>query len=293
MEVNVWTYIFEPPGPAFSESDDTKFNWPEMSGIPDLADYPEFHEVLGSIIYFTGPFTNTSPIYINYKIFNHSTNTKIWETNVEVPTPPEEWWDWYKWKFWTGHASWEINGPMTVRIEINLSGWVSGSATLYMDVIDTTPTPPPSEWRYDPNYRTEVANCVVWQYVPEYNKWYVYHHNQPELSNMIMTEEEWKSVVPSECYVLPTIEETIDWEATVPSGSHSFYLISLYGTDTNNTLEEFQTDGSGRATIITTPSMSRSDKVTSSNITNFDCLTLINDVATGQIYDWRIDNNVI
>lgn len=135
MEVNVWTYAFEPPGPAFSDSDDTKYNWNEISvSTVNLINYPEFHEVLGAIAYFTGPFTNTSTIYVNYKVYKN--NIKFAEINDQVPPPPPgEHWNWYRIKFWSGHASWEIYGPATIRIEINLSGWVSGSATFYMNIV--------------------------------------------------------------------------------------------------------------------------------------------------------------
>ena len=38
--------------------------------------------------------------------------------------------------------------------------------------------------------------------------------------------------------ILPSIKETIDWEASVPDHgivNHTFYLFSLYGTNTNDT----------------------------------------------------------
>ena len=112
-----------------------------MSGIPDLADYPLNHEVLGAIVYFTN-IGNTSNININIKFYNNNTNKLLWEGYQYIPTPASqgrEWWNWYKTKFWIGHASWEIDSPMTVRMEITLSGWMSESRTLYMDVVDTTP----------------------------------------------------------------------------------------------------------------------------------------------------------
>jgi len=139
MEINAWMYAFEPPGPAFSDSTDTKYNWNEMSMIPDLANYPLNHEVLGTIVYFTGPFINTSEIDVYLKFYNNNTSTLLWEGHQYIPPPETGYqWDWYKTKFWVGHAPWEISGPMTIRAEINLSGWVSGSATIYLDVIDTT-----------------------------------------------------------------------------------------------------------------------------------------------------------
>ena len=126
---------------SFSDSTSTKDNWNEMSMVPDLADYPLNHEVMGTIVYFTGPFTNTSEIDVHVKFYNNNTGTLLWEGHQYIPTPASqghEWWDWYKTNFWIGHASWEIDGPMTIRAEINISGWISGSATIYLDVIDTS-----------------------------------------------------------------------------------------------------------------------------------------------------------
>lgn len=233
LTVNTWIYVFTPPGPAFSESTDTKYNWSEMSAYPvNLDNYPLNHEVLGAIVYFTGPFTNTSNINVNYKIYRN--NIKFAEVNQIVPTPASqgwEWWNWYKVKFWSGRASWEIYGPCVIKIEITLSGWTSGSATLYTDVISST-------------------------------------------------------------------KETINWQADVPSGSHNFYVLSIYGTNTNNTIGGFQIS-QGAYKIVSTSSMSRQDNITTSSVSKNDCLTIIAEnynSSTGEIsgiYDAWIQNAVI
>jgi len=231
LTINVWTYAFTPPGPAFSDTDSTKYNWSEISVSPvNLINYPVNHEVLGAIVYFTGPFANTSNINVNYKAYRN--NIKFFEmTQVVPPSGSGYQWDWYQCKFWSGRASWEIYGPCTVKIEITLSGWTSGSATLYMNVV-------------------------------------------------------------------APIEETIGWQANVFSGSHNFYLISLYGTNTNNTIGGFQASNMNYQ-IVNTSSMSRYDYITTSNVSKNDCLTIVAEnynSSTGQIsgiYDAWIQNAVV
>lgn len=92
------------------------------------------------------------------------------------------------------------------------------------------------------------------------------------------------------------IKEIINWQAFVPSGSLSFYLFSLYGTNTNNTIGGFQIETS-EAIMVTTSSVTREDTILTSNVLEFDCLTIIAENFDGStisgIYDWKIDNNVI
>ena len=92
MDIDVWTYTFEPPGPAFSDSTNTKHNWNEMSSVPDLKNYPYEHEVLGAIVYFTGPFANTSNINVNVKFYNNNTGTLLFEGNENILTPASQGW---------------------------------------------------------------------------------------------------------------------------------------------------------------------------------------------------------
>ena len=99
---------------------------------------------------------------------------------------------------------------------------------------------------------------------------------------------------------MATIKETILWEGTVSSGSHSFYLFSLYGINTNNTLAGFQIyAGVYKTAIIYGPGQSRQDNLTTYNVSQYDCLTIIAEnynTSTGQIigiYDAWIQNNVI
>ncbi len=99
---------------------------------------------------------------------------------------------------------------------------------------------------------------------------------------------------------LPSIEETIRWEGIVASGSHSFYLFSFYGINTNNTIGGFQIyTGTYEIATIYGPGQSREDYLITSNVSQDDCLTIIAEdynSSTGQIsgiYDAWIQNNVI
>lgn len=317
MEVSVWTYAFEPPGPPFNATTQEKLDWLEMS-IPqvDLISYPLSHEVLGTIVYFTGPFTNTSTIYTNFKAYNNNTGELLFEMTIELP--PQQWGFAYL-KFWIGHASWEINGPMRVRMEINLSGWVSGSATRYMDVVDTSPPPPLPYYEEVESYTDpkppdkiiigwpdgymalSASNDTItgWADVGEwsgktirvaYGSYKDYYHilytNYLAIVDVGSPEPETPT---------PSIEEIIRWEATT-TNSHTFYLFSCYGTDTNNTIEGFNISNY-KYEAVTTESMSRSDIISIPNVSKFDCLTFIAELdqagEISSIYDWEIKNNII
>jgi len=95
---------------------------------------------------------------------------------------------------------------------------------------------------------------------------------------------------------LPSIKETIGWEANVPSGSHTFYLFSIYGTNTNNTINGFQMD-TGRYMQVNTPTDTRFDDITTPNVSKYDCLTIIAENYDGSnitgIYSAWIRNSVV
>jgi len=96
------------------------------------------------------------------------------------------------------------------------------------------------------------------------------------------------------------VKETINWNATVHNNNHPFYLFSYYGTDTDGTLENFQIE-KGTYTIITTPTLEGlSNDLTTNDISQFDCLTIIAEgynTLTEEIilpiYDWEIKKSVI
>lgn len=128
MGVSVFTYRFVPPGLPFTSSDDQKFNHGEIdSNNAELSDYPEFNEMLGIIIRVDD--RRTSGISASVKFYNDDTGKLLWEGSQSIQDPQDagwEWWNWQKIKFWIGHADWEINGPMLVRIEMDAEGkqWV-------------------------------------------------------------------------------------------------------------------------------------------------------------------------
>jgi len=72
------------------------------------------------------------------------------------------------------------------------------------------------------------------------------------------------------------IKETINWEAVVEEGEHTFYLLSLYGTDTDGTIQGFNVQ-TGNYITITTPTMTRlpGDEITTTGVSQYDCLTMI------------------
>jgi len=92
-----------------------------------------------------------------------------------------------------------------------------------------------------------------------------------------------------------TVEEIVGWESFVPAGSHTFYLFSFYGINNDNTPDGFEIYNYNYLPV-TTQSMSRQDIINTSDITQFDCMTLITEFdgsTITKIYDWRIDNNTV
>lgn len=44
------------------------------------------------------------------------------------------------------------------------------------------------------SYNYDGAN-TIWQYFPQYENWYVYHRDNPALSNLVLTEADWTFVL--------------------------------------------------------------------------------------------------
>ena len=141
---SVNTYRFAAPGPNFTDSTDVKFNYDAQSAASaDLKNYPVNHEVLGTELYYTGPFANTRTLTAMATFYNDATGQQIWSGVVTIPTPASqgfESWNWYRCRFWIGHSDSEISKPMRIKINIwaptsDLSG---ETKTLYMDVVDTS-----------------------------------------------------------------------------------------------------------------------------------------------------------
>jgi len=148
---------------------------------------------------------------------------------------------------------------------------------------------------------TPTAPALLFYTEERYLEFY-YVYQDPGTYNWIISVsgyQESDSTEGSVTILAPTIRETINWEASVPNHGvteHTFYLLSLYGTDIDGTLENFQIE-KGVYMKVTTPSMSRSDNLTCSEVTKFDCLTIIAENYDGStisgIYDWEIKKNVI
>jgi len=183
-KIEIWPYVFVEPGPLFSATDDEKFRYPEQSIVSaDLINYPSDHEVCGAIIYLTGPFSNTSPIVVTFKAYNNDTGKLLWEGSYNIPTPTSqgwEWWNWYNVKFWIGHAAWEIDGPMKVKMDVTVEGSdvITTSKTVYQDMIDTSiaEEPPENWWESLQSFLGDVIiegmtiqdALVKWKILPEW-----------------------------------------------------------------------------------------------------------------------------
>ena len=98
-----------------------------------------------------------------------------------------------------------------------------------------------------------------------------------------------------------TITDQVGWEVSVPSGTAKFSVISIYGHDTNGTVQGFKQMG-GSYITVTTGSSSRVDKVlykVSSAFASggsYDAITIIGTpVTNGQIrvYAYKIDKGVL
>lgn len=139
--VNFWEFAFEPPGPHSSASTQEKIDWNKQSvDEVNLNNYPDNHEVLGTVFYLQGPFVNTSPIELLWTVFNDDTNERILSGWLDIPTPQsqgKDFWDWIRTIPYATHNNEQISGPMRVRMECSVSGGglPSFSETLYMDVV--------------------------------------------------------------------------------------------------------------------------------------------------------------
>ncbi len=147
MATKVFTYKFAVPGPAFSESNDSKFNWGnEPATAVDLKDYPEGHEVLGVEIFVDDRMFEG--LNAAFKFFNDDTGELLFEGSHTRPSPQSqnwEWWNWQRIRAWIGHVGHEIKGPMLIRAEVDTRGQ---KFIRKIRVVDSTqppevPLPPP------------------------------------------------------------------------------------------------------------------------------------------------------
>jgi len=159
----------EPPGPAFSQSDDNKFKYPKLSqDTIDLKDYDIEHEVCGIDIYITTDLPNGHNAKAHAEFYNDATGELLWSGDHIIPQPSSQGYnefDWYRIAFWIGKCSWEIAGPMKLRIKTTVSGSPLPTTTnvSYITIIDTgLPAPECSTgtYRCNPVHDNIIQKCV-------------------------------------------------------------------------------------------------------------------------------------
>ena len=311
MTLDVYIHAFVPPGPPFSATTQEKVDYPRIStNQVDLKNYPVNHEVMGVYMVLTGTMPEGHTMKLNFNFYNDATNKLLYGGSGTIPQPSTggwEWWNWYSWLAWIGRCYWEISGPMTVRVEVTSSGSPLGTEkkTVYMTVVDTA-TSSVKFQSIPPEVSIQVDGVYIGETPITSNKNALSSHTVAATKQNYVGQV--KTIIWPDAGTLTytftltpatptyTIKETINWEAFVPTDYHTFYIFSLYGTNTNGTPEGFQI-GKGVYQLITTPSMSRSDNLTTSNVSKFDCLTIISESFDGStisgIYDWKIEDNVV
>lgn len=92
------------------------------------------------------------------------------------------------------------------------------------------------------------------------------------------------------------IRESIGWQATTQY-PHPFYLLSFYGTNTDDTPAGFQIKNGNYIRVTTASTSGRNDYVTTPNVLEFDCMTIIAEEFDGSnvrgVYDLKIENSVM
>ena len=77
---------------------------------------------------------------------------------------------------------------------------------------------------------TYIAPNTVWQYIESIDLWFVYHHDNPSISNMIVTSEQWDIIIADTC----TDECSIEQKWCVYNPLTDMYM--------SNTCGEYDTD---------------------------------------------------
>lgn len=124
VSVSARTYKFTAPGPVFGDSDDVKLGASRsFVDVVDLADYPVRHEMLG--VYLRTDDRMSRGLSASVRFLDDATGKVLWEGSVSNPSASSQgysYWNWQYIMFWIGHAWWEIDGAMLVRIEIDSEG---------------------------------------------------------------------------------------------------------------------------------------------------------------------------
>ena len=300
MGLSIWTYAFEPPGPEFSDSDLTKFDWPEIPiDSIDLANYSLFHEVLGAIVYFTD-ISPSEEMGVYFKAYNNDTGALLFETQEYISPGP---YAWYKTKFWVGYATWELYQSLSTRLEIYVTGaGYDDSQILYMNVFTTYSL----TIHTVPNDATIYINDV--QQAELTDATYYTADNTPWIR---IEKAGYKTFTAQPSMLPPGIEFTVELEEQTIRNSvnavysspepHNFILSTLYGTDTDGTPEGFFSEAGVIVNWFTVEGIvNRTDNLDltfSPEVTGtYDALTAISEefptIPVG-IYDWKIDHDAI
>lgn len=98
-----------------------------------------------------------------------------------------------------------------------------------------------------------------------------------------------------------TIKETVGWEASMPSGTHTFYVISIYGT--GNTRDDILANAvAAGSKAVLTAGMTRQDDIfgvigDQVPVGTYSCVTFVAENFDGAtisgIYDEKIDFDVL
>jgi len=166
--MDIYPYVFVKPGPLFTDSDETKVYYPAQSAASiNLEDYPEGHEMLGAEIFIGDIWKLPSALKFSFAAYNDATNTLIWSGTGTVPPFDSDvdgyYYPEYFYRCWIGHAAWEVNSAMKVRIEVNVSGggFPTTSKTVYQEVKTKLPAVPTITGKlYSPEHKSTVYGTV-------------------------------------------------------------------------------------------------------------------------------------
>ena len=155
MAYTVTAFTFNPPGPGFSLTNHEKAIWPKTYGnTAKIEDYPDKHEMLGLEFYIDHKLYEGHGTHWNAKYYNNVTDQLIFESDFDIPNPSTggwTYWNWYRIFSWIGHCSWEISGPMNIRVEVTITSnvWAKSTYKFLFTVTTDSPDPDACVWNWD------------------------------------------------------------------------------------------------------------------------------------------------
>lgn len=125
MAYTVTPYRFTPPGPSFELTNTEKAAWSKIwESTANLDDYPDRHEVIGLKFYIDHKMYDGHGTHWNAKYYNRATNKLLFESDHDIPDPSTAgwtYWNWYRLFSWIGHCDWEIDSPMEIQVNVNIT----------------------------------------------------------------------------------------------------------------------------------------------------------------------------